>query len=273
MVMRFMLSAVLEISLCMGVFGQTFEVASVRPSPPADHARGMRVSMTGGPGTNDPGRFACENMDLTNLVTVAYGIARYQLAAPDWLSEARFDIAAKVPDGATREQFRIMLQNLLAERFALRTHREKKEVPGYELTVAKGGPKMTESPGEAPPVPTASRSAGGPAVDQDGFPILPAGRFRSSAGNNGHSRIRFADISMGEFAQNLSAQTGQPVTDATGLKGKYDLTISWVTDSLADIGPTLPRALQEQLGLKLDSKRGSIEVLVVDRIEKVPTSN
>jgi uncharacterized protein (TIGR03435 family) len=125
--------------------GQSFEVASVKPSPPPGPNRGMARQVRGGPGSTDPGAITFTGIDLLSLVTMAYGIDAYQLVGPDWLSTTRFDIAAKLPPGTTIEQYRLMLQNLLAERFKLAVHRDKKEGREFELILAKNGAKLKES--------------------------------------------------------------------------------------------------------------------------------
>ena len=124
--------------------GPEFEVASVKPSQPPTGGP-FRVGTSGGPGSKDPTLWACENFSLSNLITMAYGIAHYQLSGPDWLGASMFDVTARVPEGATRDQFKLMLQNLLAERFKLTVHHESKDLPVYELAIAKGGPKLKES--------------------------------------------------------------------------------------------------------------------------------
>ncbi len=271
-VMRITAISVL-VTLAGGIaFGQSFEVASIKPSPPPDRERGMRVGASGGPGSADPGRFTTENLDLTNLITIAYGIPRYRLSAPDWLGEARFDLVAKLPDGATREQFQLMLQNLLRERFHLALHHEQKEAQAYDLTVAKNGPKLQEASDDPAPAPSPLRSP--PTLGPDGFPMLPPGRAAASRTMNDKARTRFAAASMGDLAANLSSQLGRTVTDSTGLKGKYDFTLSWVRGGPdADSGPTLFGAVQEQLGLKLTSTKAPVDTLVIDHIEKTPTEN
>jgi len=131
-----------------GAFGQTFaerpsfEVASIKPHvrPPGNGLR--RVGSRGGPGSGDPTRYSIENMTPANLVTMAYDIAFYQLSAPDWMERDRFDIAARVPEGSTKEQLPLMLQRLLGERFGLKVHFEKREMPAYELVVAKRGSEV-----------------------------------------------------------------------------------------------------------------------------------
>jgi uncharacterized protein (TIGR03435 family) len=270
----FVLATLASSILC----GQSFEVASIKPSPPPDRERGMRVGMSGGPGTADPSRFTTQNLDLTNLITIAFGIFGYRLSAPDWLREARFDLVAKVPDGATKEQFQLMLQNLLKERFQLAVHHEKKEMQAYELTVAKNGPKLQDaSPDD--PAPASPATPSKPTLGPDGFPVLPPGRAAAGITMNDKARTRFAAASMGDLATRLSAQLGRPVTDSTGLKGKYDFTLSWVMSDLRstatpdDSGPTLFGAVQEQLGLKLTSTKAQVDILVIDHIEKTPTEN
>jgi uncharacterized protein (TIGR03435 family) len=272
-----------------------FEVASIKSSPPPD-GRGMRVGCP----ASDPGRIACTNINLANLVTMAYGIAHYQLVGLSLSDSDRFEIAVKIPAGATKDQIKLMWQTLLAERFKLAVHREKKEVPVYELVVAKGGPKMQESVEEPPTssdtAPAPPMRDGPPKLDKDGFPDLPPGRGTSMAMMNGKARWRATKETTGMLASMLGTQLSQPVTDATGLKGKYDFTLSWVTGSFGggrggaavsqpeggsplagmsepDDGPTLFSAVQSQLGLKLEQKKGSIEVLVVDHAERMPTEN
>ena len=101
--------------------------------------------MRGGPGSPDPGQITYSNVSLKNGSDDAYEVKGYQITGPKWLDSERFDIVAKIPKGATKEQFQMMLQNLLAERFKLTLHRETKELPIYALVVGKGGPKMKET--------------------------------------------------------------------------------------------------------------------------------
>jgi uncharacterized protein (TIGR03435 family) len=272
--------------------GQTlsFEVASIKPSPPPD-GTGMSVYSRGGPGSKDPGMWTCHNMSLSNLVSNAFQLRAKQLIAPDWMDQQRFEITAKVPDGATKEQFSQMLQNMLIERFGLKFHREKREVQGFELVLAKNGPKFKESEPE-PPKDVAADPARAPQpmrpnLGADGFPTMPPGQSGMIMMNN-RARSQWMRTSMDSLAVNLAYQAGKPVNDGTGLKGKYDVALYWVPDSMrttsapsggelappAEVaGPNLFTALQEQLGLKLDPKKVTIEVLVVDHAEKLPTEN
>ena len=265
---------------------QSFEVASVKPAPLSARA----ITCSGGPGTNDPATWRCSNVPLGYLITLAYGFEAYQFRPNHPCCQARFDFTAKVPEGTTKEQFRRMLQNLLVERFKLALHLERKEMAVYELTVRENGPKMKASapdaaPGQEDPWEIAPYSIG-----KDGYPVFPAGRA-GLAGPNGHYRWTGFNLSMGEIVKTLSFHLGRPVVDATGLGGKYDIDMTWGIDvawlmesaglreqigELPDtgpVGPSLIRAVQDQLGLKLNSTKGPGDIVVVDHLEKVPTEN
>jgi uncharacterized protein (TIGR03435 family) len=141
-----------------------FEVASVKPSPPPD-GRGRTVGCIGGPGNGDPGLLTCRDMNLANLVSTAYKLSYYyQLSAPDWMKDpfATFDVNARVPEGATKDDFNVMMQNLLADRFKLVVHRESREIQQYDLVVAKNGPKFKEAPPPAPKPDPAGDAKKGP---------------------------------------------------------------------------------------------------------------
>jgi uncharacterized protein (TIGR03435 family) len=265
----------------------SFEVASIKPSPPPDPS-GFSSGTRG-----DPGRWSCYNTSLTNLVLTAFDLKSYQLTAPDWMRRELFDISAKVPAGATKEDIKLMLQNLLEERFKLTYHREQKETPAYDLVIAKNGPKLTEFVEPAPLAEGAPKPP--PRADTEGRPLPQPG---SSGMTMSKNAIRWSGskFTMKQMASMLASQLGHPVTDATGLTGFYDMQLSWsgtgagmrVTVSPppsgeggapsagipeADSGPTLFTALQQQLGLKLEAKKGTIDILVVDKIEKTATEN
>ena len=152
---RASLGVCLIIFTSCAAFGQaaaespTFEVASVKPAEPQT-GMGIRVMMRGGPGSADPGQITYSNVSLKNVLTIAYAVKGYQINGPKWLDSERFDIVAKIAKGATKEQFQLMLQNLLAERFKLTLHHETKELPMYALVVGKSGPKLKESVEEDP---------------------------------------------------------------------------------------------------------------------------
>src|SRR5580698_8560874 len=159
----------------------TFEVASVKPSAPMSPNGGRFIvgGNRGGVGAKDPTRYTCNNCTLMMLLSQAYDVKSYQLTAPGWMNSDRFDISAKIPEGTTKEQVMVMVQNLLIERFQMAIHRDKKEMQGYDLVVAKGGPKLTEHVEEPPkeaskdgdglrlPTPLEGRGERGPQLDKD----------------------------------------------------------------------------------------------------------
>jgi len=262
----------LRLTLTVVVFSgllsaQTFEVASVKPAPPPGPTGASR-QIHGGPGGPDPGTITYTNMDLLGLVTMAYEVHAYQVVGPDWLNSTRFDITAKLPPATTLPQFRVMLQNLLADRFRLAIHRDQKQFQGFDLTVAKGGPKLTKST-------ESSVSTAG-----DGSPQPPMSPPQAPRGYTGVIALRLARSSMEHFAAFLSGVLGQPVHDATGLTDTYDIQVRYSLAGLqpevapGDDGmPTPLEALQQQLGLKLVPRKETIGIVVIDRIEKVPTEN
>jgi uncharacterized protein (TIGR03435 family) len=305
-------------------FGQSaaespsFEVASVKPAEPQSPGM-IRVRMSGGPGTPDPGQLTYTNVSLKNILMNAYAVKGYQLSGPKWLDSERFDIVAKIPMGATKEQFRLMLQNLLAERFKLTLHHETKELPMYALVVGKGGPKMKESvdddvtasSGAPPPPPPPSGSDGaGPVMGRvkigaDGVPQLPPGMGKNGMMvmmMNGRMILTANRQPISSLTEMLGNQLGRPVVDATELKAKYDFSLDFAPEGMNGpmggmplppppqhdggpgggapmasapdaSGPSIFTALQEKLGLKLEQRKGPVDLLVIDRLEKVPTEN
>ncbi len=261
--------------LASAAWAQSFDVASVKLST-NEPGKPIRVAFRGGPETDDPGRATFENFTLSNLIDVAFKTDDNHVSGPDWMmGQTMFNIEVKVPAGTSKDQFSVMMQNLLRERFHLAYHYEKKEATTYDLLVAKNGPKFKES-GPPPNAPSGPSPAPGPAkIGPDGFPVLPAGR--GMAMMRGVARMRLPGT-MAELADLLSGQVGSPVSDATGLKGKYDIGLYWSTRRLAadagdDPGPSIFDAVQEQLGLRLQAKKAPIDVLVVDHIDKTPTEN
>jgi len=262
----------------------SFEVASIRPALPD------RISCRGGPGTADPVLWRCFSVPVGMLITMAYDFQAYQFRSNDPCCVARFDITARVAEGATKEQFQRMIQNLLEERFRLKLHLVPKEMPVYELTVDEKGLKMRESGPDSPSAQEDPWEIPPYTVGKDGYPVFPAGHS-GLAGPNGHYRWIGYDLSMQEIVGTLSDHSGRPVVDATGLKGRYDIDMRWGIDlawllersghgeevgELPDtgpLGPPLTRAVQDQLGLKLQSRKGIGEVVVIDHLEQAPTAN
>ncbi|HYW48921.1 MAG TPA: TIGR03435 family protein [Bryobacteraceae bacterium] len=299
----------------------SFEVASVKPAAPQELGR-MMMGFRGGPGTPDPERLTCTNVTLKMLIQNAWDVRSFQISGPASLESEHYDITAKIPKGATKEQFQLMLQDFLAERFKLTLHHESKELPLYALVVAKNGPKMKESEEDPPPDPNAPKDANGPSAGGGLAPLPPPGRlplgkdgmpqFPPGAGrggmimmvNNGRFRMAGNKQPMARLADMLSQQLGRPVVDMTGLTKKYDYTLDYTPDPSQrmggpmggmimappphpgegggapaapppdpEAGPSLFTALQEQLGLKLDQRKGPVDLLVIDGVEKTPTEN
>ena len=197
----------------------------------------------GGPGTSDPGRIRYNFMSLKTLLMNAYDVKGFQISGPTWLDSERFDIQATMPPETTKEQLRVMLQNLLAERFALKVHHETKELPMYSLVVAKSGPKMKESaPEEAPkegaepaPLPPPPQP-GQIKMGADGFPILPniaggrGGIFMMMMPNR--ARLMGNKQTMKDLATRLSDMLSKPVIDMTELTAKYDFTLTYSPEGM-----------------------------------------
>jgi len=258
-----------------------FEVASVKRAVP----QAPSVGMGGGPGTPDPGRLTVTNMQLSSIILYAYNVRSFQLSGPAWLDGERFDIVAKVPAGTTRKQSQVMLQNLLAERFKLVVHKESKEALFYALVIGRGGVRMRESPdneGNA----KQEASAGPAALGKERSPERSAERAARAGmmmGFSGNSlRIQCSRMGTAELAQILSENLDRMVVDQTGLTALYDFTLEYSPEGLAGpaergqengSGPTIFSALQDQLGLKLESRKGPVDLIVVDSIEKDPTEN
>src|ERR1035437_4320290 len=280
------------LNLCrMCAYGQaadapSFEVASVKPASPSATA----ISCSGGAGTTSPAIWRCSNVPLAFLISRSYGFQAYQFTPRAPCCQGRFDFTAKVPVGATKEQFQRMIQKLLLERLKFKLHHEQKEMAIYELTVGEKGPKVKESAPDASSEPEDPWAPPEYSMGKDGYPVFPAGRG-GLAGPNGHYRWTGFNLSMQEIVKTLSLHLGRPVVDATRLKGTYDIDMKWGVDvawllemagrrdqiaELPDTGPTGPtliRAVQDQLGLKLNSKKGLGDFVVVDHVEKVPTEN
>jgi uncharacterized protein (TIGR03435 family) len=212
-----------------------------------------------------------------------------QLRGPDWLKTQRFTITATLPPGTTKDNFKLMLQNLLAERFKLTLHRETKEIPGYALQVGKNGPKLKES---ADTTDGASARPEHFDVDKNGFRVFPPGVAGvTSYVVDGATRLTASKLTVARWADMLGNILASPVVDQTGLAGKYDFHLEFVrpvaaggrggampqtpvTDPADDHGvPSLIAAVQSQLGLKLEARKVPWDTLVIDHVEKVPTEN
>ncbi len=282
-----------------------FEVASVKPAPPY---HGEDTAPRGGPGSRDPGLATYPRIWLPNLLAQAYGVRNDQVSGPDWVHTEAYSIVAKIPPHTTTQEFNLMLQNLLTERFHLTLHHEPKVLSVYILSVAAGGPKLKPSPADAnAPVALPTSGSGG----ESRFPMLAPGRTEAH-GWRDKAYYTYRQT-MAEFALSLGALVnmsngdgivrGSPplpfIVDETGLKGRFDFTLEFagspmpspalaaaltqqqgdqpaLTAAVAAApvgGPTVFRALEQQLGLKLQKGKRTVDFLVIDSADKVPTEN
>jgi uncharacterized protein (TIGR03435 family) len=249
-----------------------FEVATIKPMD-AKHPHPPSVSIT-------RDQFEATGMTLKDLIKIAcdlnYGADRQVTGGPAWTNSARFDIEAKedeslaaklqkLPQEQRGVQLRQMLRDLLTDRFKLQIHHETEDLPVYELVVAKNGPKLTPASNE--PIVTKLDSATRP-------------RSFIRVASKGVVVANAADPPMiVTILSTLPEIGGRLVVDKTGLTGKYDFTLKWASDSGAeadpptpDAGPALFTALQEELGLRLESKKTPVDMIVIDNAE-LPASN
>jgi uncharacterized protein (TIGR03435 family) len=265
----------------------TYDVASIKQSPPPTGG-GMMVGMR-----DTPDGLVATNVPLLFLVQFAYGIDRPQISgAPSWLSSDRYDVDAKM-DSSTVDALekltlderkiarRKMLQALLADRMKLVVHRDSKEVPIFSLVIAKSGPKLQESRPTSAPANGTAGPAGG----------TRSGQGMSMGSEEGMTVATFRESPISYVADWLQLQLRTPVYDKTGLTGVYEFKLKWMPErnrsavplgddpngqravaSSDPAGPTLLDALQDQLGLKLESGKGPVDIIVIDLIEK-PSGN
>ena len=301
--------ALLACTLAIAAEEPTFDVVSIKVAGPDARP----AAITGGPGTNDPAHFRAPVVFVPTLLTKAFGVGTDQISGPSWLRDTSmangYSIDASMPATTTREQFRKMLQSMLAGRFHLVVHHETRNAAGYELLVDKGGPKLKESV-IADDAPAANDKAAfqNAAKGSDGFPVLPGARTMNTLHGDGKSQTKYQERTMAEFVSNMGFLIGssqgksvldgylQPhVADKTGLTGKYTFILEYYDAGTAararslprpggtqspaaadpdDSGPTIFEALQKQLGLRLDKKADiPVDIIVINTIDKVPTAN
>jgi uncharacterized protein (TIGR03435 family) len=275
---------VLSVALICSVPGWSaqataFEVASVKPTPSPSAGR-IRSTIRGGPGTSDPEHLILTSVTLKTVILRAYNVKTYQVAGPDWLSSERYDIIAKIPPETTKEQFNLMLQNLLAERFHLALHHVTRELQGYELLRGKTEPKLKRSSEMGPDVlPTEA-----PKTDANGFPQLSAPGLVILEGVRGTAVISFLTARaqpLSALVEKLINEFRMPVLDNTGMTGKFDFTLEFAPHPPGAMPPeasdeaaaNLTSAVPRQLGLRLDPKKIPVDIIVVDSADKIPTAN
>ncbi len=226
----------------------SFEVATINPANP---------NRTNGGGFIVGGhRLVIESQTVNDLISLAYAVHPKQIAdGPAWLGTEKFDIEgqAEQPGVANLHQIQEMLQKLLAARFDLKLHRDKRELPIYAIKLAKGGPKITRS-----------------AENAYGLPS------QSGHGQGSQQQRKFANNSMSDFALGMQAYMDRPVVDETGLPGRYDFTLKWTPynsqTNEPNAAPDIFTAVQEELGLKLEATKGPADVLIIEHVER-PSAN
>lgn len=240
-----------------------FEVASVRPNTSGETA-GVTGAMQPG------GRFIIVNAPLRQIIRVAY--QRSIIGGPAWIDSSRFDVTANAGADATPQQAWVMLRSLLGERFRLRVHEERQEVPTYALVRGGDGEKL--GPGMRPS--DFDCSAAAQRGERSAFE-RQSGQPARCGIEIGFGRLFGGSVSAGQLAGALSKLAGRTVTNRTDLRGAFDVQLSWTPDRPTDGGPSveppaLPAtsiftAIREQLGLELKPERGEVDVIVVDSVE------
>ena len=242
---HFLLAAFATVGVGAQSAPPAFEVVSVKVNKSASGSSSSRIPAN---------RYTASNVTVIQMLRNAFGIQEFQIAGgPGWVGIDRFDVDATIPPDSKPGDAELMLQTLLAERFKLMFHREPRQASIYSLVVAKNGHKLT--PGDRAKCP----NTGG-----CGF-------------NASSTQIVGESVSMTQLAARLSRSIGVHVVDNTGLQGLFDLKLQWTVEDQfvgrgATASPTIFPAIQEQLGLRLESTRAPVETLVIDRVER-PTEN
>jgi uncharacterized protein (TIGR03435 family) len=262
---------------CSSLFGQTnspgtasvFEVASIKPSASTD-PRALVQAV--------PGRLLMQGFATRTFIVFAYGVQAYQVTGgPSWVGSDRYDVQAKAEGNATVRQMEgPMLQSLLADRFKLLFHRETQQLPVYELTRAGGNTKLQQTKEGSCRVYDVDAPAPRPADPTAPANLPGCGYHASESGIN--RALDGKGVSIAALASDIARTVRRAVIDKTGLTGTYDLHLEWsdaplnATDPDTLNRPSIFTAVTEQLGLKLESVKGPVDVIVIDRIER-PSDN
>jgi len=264
-----------------------FEVASVHPSPAV-----RQDSVAIGVHT-DGAQVHINALPMLDYVARAYRVRQHQVIGPDWLTSGRYDVSAKLPDGANSDQIPEMIQSLLLERFQLKVHREKRELPAYVITAGKPPLNMKLLPPDANPLPSKGTADVQASGDASGVSVnLGNGSSYTFANGvfTGHK------LTMDQLARMVERYVDRPMVDMTGIPGSYDFSFK-VSDEdnqvmliHAAVGAGMqlpPQVVQfaangsvsslmdgfQSLGLKMESRKAPIDVLVVDSLSKTPSEN
>jgi uncharacterized protein (TIGR03435 family) len=235
-----------------------FEVVSIKPNTSGE--RWESVAPVAG------GRLSAKNVTVAWLVRTAYHLEPFQIAGlPTWANAERFDVEAYAADAkSTPQEVRGMIQKLLADRFQVTLHREDREQPTYSLVIAKNGPKLQKAKSDN--------------CTGTGTPESPCGGFRIYK----RSQMWGNTVTVKQFAAELTFMMGRMVVDKTGIDGLYDIRVEWTPEQFGaepgtevkpdEVNGTLFTAIQEQVGLRMQSQKAAVETLVIDRVSR-PTAN
>ena len=293
MTKRLLVSAVVTVALASTIGIAQQSPSAENPTPPAFEVASVKTNKSGEMGARiqrqPGGRFNAINMPLRDLIMFSYQVRPFQIeGAPDWIGPARYDIVAKAesefplaPPGGAPPPDMLMLRTLLADRFKLVVHFETKEMPIYTLSVARPdgrlGPQLTPSTTDCAALMKERMGRGGAPP-----PPAPGGRMECGMAV-APNRLMGGGFPISELSNMLSVLVQRTVVDRTGLTGNYDVVMTFQPEQLPGPGgavlpppaaaagdsnaPSLFTAVQEQLGLKLESSRGPVQVLVIDRVE------
>ena len=279
----------------------SFEVASIKPSAPQPIGM-IRIGVS-----TDGGMARYTGVSLRDLIRSAYRVKDFQIEGPDWMTNERFDIVAKLPDGAKQDQIPEMLQSLLAERFKLSLHRDTKEHAVYALIVGKNGAKLkpaeVQTGGAAssvPPAPgggNADRPAGAAVAVRPGAGGIQGGPPRGGvmmAMDPSGVHLKAPGITLANVTDALSRFTERPIIDMTGIEGRYDFDLTFAPEKMPNVargvaamqGPGGDRPADapveqaasvfdavQQYGLKLEPRKAPLEILIIDHVERTPSEN
>lgn len=252
---RILVSGILAAMAAIG--GPAFDAVSIRANSPDARGGGFNLS---------PGRLNAKNQSLRELVRFAWDLHDYQVSGgPGWVDTEHYEIVATFPAATTNGQRAQMMQAMLVDRFALAIHHEPKEIPGYALAAGKNGPKL--HPPEA----------------------VEHGMMLGRSPASGQRTLHGTSAKMTDLAAILADLLDRPVEDATGLTGIFDFSMEWTPDPVSEValrkggdlpeasadsqaGPSIFTALQEQLGLKLETRKLPVDAIVIDHAEK-PSGN
>jgi uncharacterized protein (TIGR03435 family) len=268
-----------------------FDVASVKPNKSGGPGKSNFPLGPGDAYNPNGGFFSTTNFPLASYIAFAYKLMGSQLQylqLPGWVMEERYDIQARAVGNPTKDQMRLMMRALLAERFKLAMHSATREGPVAALTVLKEGklgPRLRAHPADSPCPLDAAPPSGANSGVVDGYPTLCGGLLMLPPDAPGRLRAGARNVTMPFIANVMTSLSGlgRPVVDHTGLTGNFDFVLEWTPDLAAGAnpgaepppdttGPGFEQALREQLGLKLESQKGSVPVFVLDHVER-PTEN